>query len=138
RKLVIITCTPIVTETAIMSAATATAVRLCERMTLRGARRPRKPNNLPSGSPSRRMSVTVTHGVSAARPITTADVPVKLIVMLRVGTARITAPMSAVKTPTAATLLTTNAVLLSSPARDNARRGGTDAASQAGGAAAKI
>ena len=136
RKLEIITCTPIVTETAIMSAATATPVRLCERMTLRGARRPSKPNSLPRGSPKSRISDTVTHGVSAASPITTADVPLKLITRSRVGMVRTAAPMAAITIPNPATRLTIRCTLLSNPARESARRGGTEAASQAGGAAA--
>src|SRR5512133_3182948 len=107
-------------------------------MTLRGARRPNKPKDLASGSLSKRMSETVTHGVRAARPMTTAVVPAKLTIKLRVGTIRIPPPIIVTTTPDPATRFTTDCTLLSNPARESARRGGTDAASQAGGAAANM
>ncbi len=136
RKLEIITCTPMVTATAIISAAAATTVRLCERMTLRGAMRPSRPNKRPNGAPSKRIKLTVTMGVRAARPMITRKVPPKLITSERVGMRKINVPANAESSPSPAARLTARLALFSNPARESARRGATAAASQAGGAAA--
>jgi hypothetical protein len=124
------------TDTATIKAATATAVRLMEVTTLRGAMRPNAPHKRPKGRVATRISTKVTSGVNAAKAITTEKVPAKLMVRLRVGTANKTIPLAAkTKLPTA-TLVTARRALPSKPERDRATRAGTEAASHAGGAAA--
>ena len=62
--------TPTITLTATVKAATATAVRLKERMTARAASRPTTPKTDAAGPPSRRIATTIAAGVKSAPPTT--------------------------------------------------------------------
>ncbi len=124
-----------VTETAIISAAMATAVRLSELTTLRGAMRPSTPPSRLLIGVTKSMASVVTSGVSMAKPMMMANVPAKPTTSLWSA-----APAGPARRPSApgwpAQPPTARPALLSRPERERATRGGTEAASQAGGAAA--
>jgi hypothetical protein len=70
RKLPIMTLTPTITLTAIVSAATAIEVRLRERVTARGAIRPNTPKMRDVNGEATRIMIINTMGVKSALPIT--------------------------------------------------------------------
>ena len=79
RKLPIMTLTPTITLTAMVNAATAIEVRLSERVTARGAMRPKTPNiHMVKGAAKRIMTIK-TMGVNKALPITMQNNAPKLI-----------------------------------------------------------
>ena len=80
RKLPTISPTPMVTDTATISAAMATAVRLNAPVMLRGARRPITPKSLFVTGTAPRISSRVTPGASSAKPTVTRKMPAKLMV----------------------------------------------------------
>ncbi len=150
RKLPTIRPTPIVTETATMSAAMATAVRLSAPVTLREARRPNTPKTRLVSGRLPRSSPRVTTGASSAKPMVTQKMPAKLMVSAspgpscptsgsdakaRGGRASSNPPPASPASPANAVTGTARRARSSMLERESARRGGADAASQAGSAA---
>ncbi len=101
RKLEIMTLTPTITLTAIVSAATAIEVRLSERVTARGAMRPSRPKIVSVSGRSQRMASVSTMGVKKALPTTMQNSAAKLTTILRVGSCSSTRPITFNATATA-------------------------------------
>jgi len=132
RKLSTIRPTPMVTETATISAAIATVVRLSAPATLRGAMRPSTPaSRLPTGTATC-ITAHVNAGASSAKPMVNRKMPAKLITRSRVGTASRPVPPRMPASPTAVMAGSARRALSSSPERVSASRGETVAASHAG------
>jgi hypothetical protein len=82
------------------------------------------------------MNRPVASGVSRANPNTMADMLPKLAARLRVGSASIPTPTPSAERLPMAAQFTARRALVSSPERERAARGCTEAASQAGRLAA--
>ena len=144
RKLPTISPTPMVTETATISAATATAVRLNAPVTLRGAIRPSVPKIACAGAATRRETISVKIGASNAKPIVRKKMPAKLTANPcpelaeepRVGTANNSPPTTIPITQRTLSTAPAARAVSSRPERVSAWRGETAVASHAGSAAA--
>ena len=111
-----------VTATATISEAMATAVRLSDFTTLRDAMRPDNPQNLPITFPARGARSAVPAGASMAKPTTTPEVAPKLTTMLFPGMSRTTLLTKSTMKPTAAANQTVKRVFISSPDLESAPR----------------
>ena len=136
RKLAIITPTPMAADTAIISAAMATAVRESAAAMPRVARRPRSPKARPAIGWSRRSSTSDAAGATKAQPIITTNRPAKPPAMPPPGQDRIAAPPARSPRPSHVARVTDRRALVSSAARLITTRGGAPVASSAGPSAA--
>ncbi len=129
--------TPTVTETAIIRAATATAVRLSEATTPRLAIRPRLPKSRPNGGRISRMRTTVAPGVSRAKPSTMSRRAAKLAIRFSPGMNSSAVPPARRASPARETRGRARRVACSMVERLRTARGGAEVASSAGSRAAR-